>query len=72
VMDLMPRPRPPHLQREVTRHGKAIWYVRVGKGPRVRIHGEFGTPEFDAEYQGASPATLGRQRGRRRLARSHG
>jgi integrase len=27
----MPRPRPPHLQREVTRHGKAVWYVRVGR-----------------------------------------
>ena len=33
----MPRPRPPHLQREITRHGKAVWYVRVGHGPRVRI-----------------------------------
>jgi integrase len=52
-MKAMPRPRPPHLQREVTRHGKAIWYVRIGKGPRVRIRAEFGTPEFDAEYQAA-------------------
>ena len=50
---LMPRPRPPHLQREITRHGKAVWYVRVGRGPRVRIRAEFGTPEFDAEYRAA-------------------
>ena len=28
----MPRPRPPHLHREITRHGKAVWYVRIGKG----------------------------------------
>lgn len=49
----MPRPRPPHLQREVTRHGRAVWYVRVDKGPRVRIRAEFGTPEFDVEYQAA-------------------
>src|ERR1700733_2745162 len=49
----MPRPRPPHLQREVTRHDKAIWYVRIGKGPRIRIRADFGTPEFDAEYQAA-------------------
>jgi integrase len=49
----MPRPRPPHLHREKTRHGKAVWYVRVDKGPRVRIRAEFGTAEFDAEYQAA-------------------
>jgi hypothetical protein len=49
----MPRPRPPHLQREFTRHGKAVWYVRIGRGPRVRIRAAFGTPEFDAEYQAA-------------------
>ena len=49
----MPRPRPPHLQREITRHGKAVWYVRVGRGPRVRIRADYGTPEFDAEYRAA-------------------
>jgi integrase len=49
----MPRPRPPHLQREITRHGKAVWYVRVGQGPRVRIRAEYGTTEFDAEYRAA-------------------
>ena len=52
-MAAMPRPRPPHLHREVTRHGKAVWYVRIGKGPRIRMRAEFGTPEFDAEYQAA-------------------
>jgi integrase len=52
-MDDMPRPRPPHLHRQVTQHGKTVWYVRVGKGPRIRIRGAFGTPEFDAEYQAA-------------------
>jgi hypothetical protein len=53
VMLAMPRPRPPNLNRELTRHGKAVWYVRVGKGPRVRIRAEFGTPEFDLEYRAA-------------------
>jgi integrase len=52
-MQAMPRPRPPHLHREITRHGKAAWYVRVGKGPRIRIRAEFGTPAFDSEYQAA-------------------
>ena len=47
-MEPMPRPRPPHLQRQVTRHGKAVWYVRMGKGRRTRIRATFGTPDFDA------------------------
>jgi integrase len=47
----MPRPRPPHLHREVTRHGRVVWFVRVGKGSRTRIRATFGTPEFDSEYQ---------------------
>lgn len=49
----MPRPRPPHLHRQTTQHGKTVWYVRKGHGPRVRIRAEFGTPEFDAEYLSA-------------------
>jgi integrase len=53
----MIRPRPPHLQREITRHGKAVWYVRVGQGPRIRIRANFGTPEFDAEYRAALAGT---------------
>jgi integrase len=52
-METMPRPRPPHLHRQVSRHGKTVWYARVGKGRRVRIRSAFGTPEFDAEYQAA-------------------
>lgn len=49
----MPRPRPPHLIRERTRHGLMVWYVRIGKGPRIRLRSSFGTPEFQAEYQAA-------------------
>lgn len=49
----MPRPRPPLLQKQVTRHGKTVWYVRRGAGPRVRIRAAFGSPEFAAEYQAA-------------------
>jgi len=52
-MGSMPRPRPPHLHRQVTRHGKPVWYVRVGKGPRIRIRAVFGSSEFDAEYRAA-------------------
>jgi hypothetical protein len=49
----MPRPRPPHLHRETSRHGATKWYVRRGRGRRTRIRSEFGTPEFEAEYRAA-------------------
>lgn len=49
----MPRPRPPHLQRQVTRHGRIVWYVRIGKGRRIRLKTDYGTPEFELEYQAA-------------------
>jgi integrase len=52
-MDDMPRPRPPYLHREITRHGRPVWYVRVGKGPRIRLRAEFGSSEFASEYQAA-------------------
>ena len=51
-MEDMPRPRPPYLSRERTRHGKPVWYVRID-GRRTRLWAEYGTPEFDAEYQAA-------------------
>jgi len=49
----MSRPRPPYLQREKTRHGKLVWFVRVGRGPRTRLRAAYGTPEFQAEYLAA-------------------
>ncbi|MTW16607.1 tyrosine-type recombinase/integrase [Rhodoplanes serenus] len=49
----MPRPRPPHVIREVTRHGRTKWYVRVGHGPRIRLRAGPGEPGFDAEYRAA-------------------
>lgn len=53
MIGAMPRPRPLHLHREVTRHGEVSWYVRIGKGPRVRIKQEYGTPAFEVAYQAA-------------------
>jgi hypothetical protein len=55
-MKSMPRPRPPHLNRELTRHGKPVWYVRRN-GKRIRLRSDFGTPEFEAEYQAALNGT---------------
>lgn len=48
----MPRALPPFLQREFQR-GKVYWYVRVNKGPRIRVRGAFDTPEFWSSYDAA-------------------
>lgn len=64
----MPRPRPPGLQREKTRHGKFVWYVRVGKGARIRINEEYGTEAFEEAYRaaigGEAPAKRGKTKAR--------
>lgn len=52
-MQPMPRPRPPYLQRHKTRHGGFAWYVQVSDGPLIRVKGEFGTPDFTAQYNAA-------------------
>lgn len=57
----MPRPLPPSLHRERTRHGQVVYYVRRKHGPRIRIRAEFGAPEFFEEYRAAltaDPATI--------------
>jgi len=49
----MPRPRPQHLHKERTRHGRTVWYVRFAGGARVRLRAVYGSPEFIAEYEAA-------------------
>ncbi len=49
----MPRPRPRHLHRDVSRHGQTRWYVHVPGRQRVRLRGDYGSPEFMAEYDAA-------------------
>ena len=49
----MPRPRPKHLHRETTRHGKVVWYVHLPGKPRVRLRASYGSKEFVAEYEAA-------------------
>lgn len=49
----MPRPRKPHLHRERNRHGTHVWYVRKGRGRRIRLRSEFGSDAFNAEYDAA-------------------
>lgn len=52
-MQPMPRPRKPYVQREKTRHGKTVWYFRRGDGPRVRLSGDYESPEWLADYERA-------------------
>jgi integrase len=52
-MDGMPRPRPPHLHRERTRHGSFVWYVRREHGARIRLRAEYDSQEFWKEYRAA-------------------
>lgn len=56
MIETMPRPRLPHLSRETSRHGRPVWYVRRN-GKRIRIRAEFGTPEFEDQYQAAVSGT---------------
>lgn len=61
----MPRQRPIHLHRETSRHGKAVWYVRIDRNsPRVRLRADYGSAEFMAEYRaaiaGETPAKPGK------------
>lgn len=37
MIDAMPRRLLPHLNRQVTRFGKVIWYFRVNKGQRTPL-----------------------------------
>ena len=46
----------PGLHRQVTRHGKEVWYVRTGaanRGERIRIRAPYGTEDFRREYDDA-------------------
>lgn len=61
MIAVMPRPRPPHLHRQVTRHGRTVWYVRIDRGPRTRIRAEFGSPDFWREYEAAVRGELPEQ-----------
>lgn len=53
-MQDMPRPRPPYLEKIVSRSGDVFWYVRRSRASkRIRIRAEYGSLEFQAEYEAA-------------------
>jgi integrase len=49
----MPKKRLAYTETFLTRHGKRMWYFRVGKGQRVPLPGAYGAPEFTEAYRAA-------------------
>ena len=49
----MKRPNPPHLSRDMDRHGNLRWYVRMPERPKIRIREEYDTPAFWSAYRDA-------------------
>lgn len=47
----MHRKRLPYTETFLTRHGKRMWYFRVGKGKRIKLPGEFNSPAFLEAYR---------------------
>ena len=52
MMEGMPRKLPQYVYREVSRHGKPVYYFRRGKGKRVRLP-DISDPDFDEKYHDA-------------------
>lgn len=52
-MQAMPKPRLPHLLHEKTNRGRWVWYFRLGKGKRIRLPDDYGSPQFIAAYNAA-------------------
>lgn len=50
----MPRRKYPYAVREVDQNKNVRWYYRVGKGPRTRLPGEWGSKEFAGAYRKAA------------------
>lgn len=49
----MPKPRPPYVVKDTSRHGKTRWYYRRPGRPRIRLPDEYDSPEFKAAYDAA-------------------
>ncbi|TPW26159.1 integrase [Martelella alba] len=47
----MSRKRYQYVQKETSRHGRTVWYFRIGNGKRTRLHGEYGSDQFVAEWR---------------------
>lgn len=53
-MTQLKRKLPPHVVREVSRHGKVKYFYRIGKGVRVRLPDDIKAREFKEAYKQAA------------------
>ena len=51
-MNAMPKKTPQFVYREISRHGKPVYYFRRAKGPRTRLP-DLNAPDFDEKYHEA-------------------
>jgi len=49
----MPKKRLQYTETFLSRHGRRMWFFRVGKGPRVRLPDEYGSLQFVKAYREA-------------------
>lgn len=49
----MPKQKLPYVNRHVNRHGKVYWFFRARHGQRIRLPGDYGSPEWRAAYDAA-------------------
>lgn len=47
----MPHRRRLYERKEITRHGKTVWYFRRPGEKRIRLKGEYGSPEYGRAYE---------------------
>lgn len=52
-MQPMPKQKLPYVNRHVNRHGKVYWFFRARHGERIRLPGEYGSPEWLCAYDAA-------------------
>lgn len=52
-MQPMPKQKLPYVNRHVNRHGKVYWFFRARHGDRIRLPGDYGSPEWQAAYDAA-------------------
>ena len=52
-MQPMPKQKLPYVNRHVNRHGKVYWFFRARHGERIRLPGDYGSPEWRSAYDAA-------------------
>ena len=66
----MPRPRPPYIELQITRHGRKVWYFRKSRNEsRTRLPDDYGSDPFMAAYRACLAGEPIALRGQRKASR---